>query len=752
MLSARMLLAGLVSMKLVICEKPKVAEKIAHAIGRGRADRKSLNGTPYYEVERDGEKIVVVSAVGHLYTLRQGKGDRGYPVFDIEWAPTYEVDKDSDYSKKYLETIEKLAPGADEYICACDFDVEGSLIGYNVIRFACGSEIGSRMKFSALTDSDLEDAYVERGKLDVENALAGEARHKLDWFYGINLSRALMAAIRTAGASYGQTMSIGRVQGPALAILAKKEAEIAAFVSTPYWEAHCKAKETLFGHTRGRFVKQEEAKAALANSKSPGTVAKVEKKEYQQAPPPPFDLTSLQVEAHRMFGFAPARTLEFAQTLYEASLISYPRTSSQKLSQKLNLKRVIESLAKNPAYEKSAKGLLAENRLTPMEGKKEDPAHPAIHPTGLRSGVGEKEGKLYDLITKRFLACFGKPAVREAQKVEIASGSEKYSTNGNRTVAQGWFEIYAPYVKLEETTLPQFSEGESVPLSDFAIDEKKTQPPKRYTAASIISELERLGLGTKATRAAVIETLFKRNYLEGTASIKTTPFGMAVYGLLFKVAPEILDEELTHQIEDQMDRIIDGENERKAIEEGKRVLLGILAKFDGKEREIGFALLSGLRQKESSDSLLGKCVKCGNDLRMIKSKAGKQFVGCIGYPQCTETYPLPQEAKIIPLGKACEKCGTPNIRVVRKARKTFEMCINPNCETKKNWGARPATVLQAKAAPKPAAVQPTPTQLPTSMQAAPPITLQPQSTAKADVKKKTARPARKRTVKKGEAK
>ncbi|MEM2137965.1 MAG: DNA topoisomerase I [Candidatus Anstonellaceae archaeon] len=691
-------------MKLVICEKPKVAEKIAYALGRGSTVKKALYGVPYYEVERDGQKLVVVSAVGHIYTLRQKDGERSYPVFDIEWAPSHEVEKGADYTKKYLEAIEKLAPGADEYICACDFDIEGSLIGYNVIRFLGDVSKGSRMKFSALTSGDLEEAFEERAALDIPNALAGEARHMLDWFYGINLSRALMGAMREAGAH--QVMSIGRVQGPALAILAKKEKEIASFVSTPYWELVCKAKETEFENSRGRFLKKDEAQAALAASKPEGVVQKIEKREYLQAPPVPFDLTTLQVEAYRALGVAPARTLELAQTLYENSLISYPRTSSQKLPAKLNLKKIISELAKTPAYAASAGGLLASNRIVPLEGKKDDPAHPAIHPTGLFRQLGEKEMKLYDLIAKRFLSCFGTPAKREAQKVEILSGSERYVAGGSRTVEPGWFAIYEPYVKLDEKSLPPFSEGEHVALSSFQVLEKKTQPPKRYTPASIVSELEKLGLGTKATRATIVETLFKRGYLDGT-SIKVTPFGLAVFDSLSKFAPEILDEELTRGIEEEMEKIADGENEKKAIEEGKAVLERILKKFDGKEKEVGLGLLSGLKVKELGDSLLGKCVKCGGDLRAIRSRMGKQFVGCSNYPKCTATYPLPQGAKIVPLGKACEKCGTPMIRVIRKARKTFEMCIDPACETKKSWArpAPPANPVQKQAAtPAPTAL------------------------------------------------
>ncbi|MCX8194566.1 MAG: DNA topoisomerase I [Candidatus Micrarchaeota archaeon] len=684
-------------MKLVICEKPKVAEKIAFAIGAGKATKKILHNVPYYEVERQGEKIAVVSAVGHLYTLRQAvsEEERQWPVFSVEWAPVYEVEKDADYAKNYLDAIKSLSKNADEFISACDFDIEGSLIGYNVIRFACGSNDGKRMKFSTLTPDELENAYIERGELDLPNALAGEARHILDWFYGINLSRALMSSIRSAGKH--QIMSIGRVQGPALAILARKEKEIGSFVPQPYWEVSCVAKGITLLHTHGRFAKREEAQKALASSAPQGTVQKIDRKEYLQPAPPPFDLTSLQVEAYRVFGFAPALTLELAQSLYEASMISYPRTSSQKLPPKLNLKKIIEAVSKIPPYAQLSSGLLAAGRTVPVEGKKEDPAHPAIHPTGIYRKMSEREMRLYDLIVRRFLSCFGEAAVREAQKVVVLSGTETYSAAGNRTVKQGWLDIYGPYVKLEEVSLPQFSEGEAVRLSSFKMQEKKTQPPKRYTPASLVSELERLGLGTKATRAVVVETLFKRGYAEG-ASIKVTPFGMAVYDALSKIAPEILDEKLTRNLEEEMEKIQDGENEKKAIEDGKRMLEKILSKFEGKEKDVGLDLLSGLKKKEMGDSLLGPCKKCGKgELRVIRSKLGKQFVGCSSYPECTATYPLPQNAKIKWLEKNCPSCSTPVIRVTRKGKKTFEMCLEPSCETKKGWSKNTADNGEKKA-------------------------------------------------------
>ncbi|VVB58713.1 Reverse gyrase [Candidatus Anstonella stagnisolia] len=673
-------------MQLIICEKPKVAQKVAAALSGGKFEQKRHAGVSYFLLNRNGKEIAIAPAVGHVYSLMQESKGHGYPVFDIKWVPAYEVDKGADYTKGYVESIEALARKADEFVCACDYDIEGSLIGFNVIRFACKSEKGKRMKFSALTEEDLIDAYEGMGELDYLNAYAGEARHMLDWFYGINLSRALMEAIRKSG-KY-QVMSIGRVQGPSLHILASREKEIVAFKPIPYWQLFALCKAVKFTHVKERFLKKEEASAALKASTNEGIVESVEAREYAQNPLPPFDLTDLQVEAYKQFSFAPAQTLQMAQTLYESSLISYPRTASQKLPEKLNLAKIINAIAKQGEYAKSAGELIAKKRFKPFEGKKEDPAHPAIHPTGQAGQMGEKEKKLYDLIVRRFLSCFAEAAKRESMKVVLDCNAQRYSVTGNRTVEQGWFAHYAPYVKLEETTLPSFVKGEKVHVDEFKMEEKKTQPPKRYTPASLISELEDRELGTKATRAVIVDTLFKRGYLSGSKSIGVTPFGMAVHDTLAKNAPEILDEELTRNIEKEMELITEGRVQKEtAVEDGKKILIKILEEFREKEKEIGLELAMGLRQKEVGGSLLGKCNKCKDgELRIIRSKAGNQFVGCSNYPTCTNTYSLPREAKIEALGRMCEKCGTPMVKVIRRAQRPFEMCLSMSCETKNDTG------------------------------------------------------------------
>ncbi len=677
-------------MQLIITEKPKVAEKMAMSLAEGPVLREKGKGqASYFIIRRHGIEIAIAPAVGHIYGLAE-KNKKGYtyPVFDIEWKPSYEADKGSDYTKGYVQTLEMLGKKADEVVVACDYDIEGSLIGYNALRYACkkGEKDAKRMKFSALTAGDLIDAYENREPLDTPNALAGETRHILDWYYGINLSRALMGAIKSAGKF--QVMSIGRVQGPALKLLADREKAIEAFVPSPYWELTCQIDAVEFKHERDRFDKKEEAEKALASSKpGPHSISSVDKKPFEQNPNPPFDLTSLQVEAYRQFKFAPTATLEMAQTLYEQSMISYPRTSSQKLPAKLNLQKIVQALAKQPEYAPLANQLIAAARFKPFEGKKEDPAHPAIHPTGQMGGIGDKERKLYDLIVKRFLACMAPPAARESARVKAKCGTEVYTTSGTRTVQPGWFDFYKPYVKLEDVTLPMWKEGQAVDAKAFTMTDKMTQPPKRLTPASVISELEDHDLGTKATRAVVVDTLFKRGYLTGKTSITVTPFGRTVCDTMGKYSPEILDEELTRGIEKEMEAIQDKTIEPGiVIEDGKKILTTILEKFKASQVAIGTDLSAALTGAREAAAQLGPCPLCGKELRKIHLRTGSQFVGCSGYPTCRQTYPLPQGALIEALGNTCEKCHTPRIKVIRKGRKPFDMCLSPTCETKKDWG------------------------------------------------------------------
>ncbi len=669
---------------LIISEKPSAGRKIAAALSGGKARTAGKGKVTYLEFHKDGKEVVVAASVGHVYGIKQKTPGSGYPVFDIHWTPLWEVDEGASYTKDYLSVLRNLCREADEVVNACDFDAEGSLIGKKIIEFNAPNAKHSRMKFSTLTAEKLQDAFANRGPLDLPQALAGEARHELDWLWGINVSRALMAAIKKAGIF--RVLSVGRVQGPALALLAEREKEITAFVSKPYWQLFAHLQGTLFEHVNGKFWEETRADESLARSSESGTVKAVESKKVRQRPPAPFDLTTLQMEAYRCFSFPPTLTLSLAQNLYEESLISYPRTSSQKLPAKLGLEKIIHALSKQPVHQESADFLIAQKRFVPVEGEKEDPAHPAIHPTGeMPSRLNAQQAKLYDLIAKRFLALFAPDAKKIRMNVVLTLGSEDYSAQGVHTVEAGWQDFYAPYSKTEEVALPELVQGQAVRVDKLEKVQKDTQPPKRYTPASIIKALETKELGTKATRANIVQTLFDRHYLEGK-SIQVTPLGMTVERALEKNVPEILKSDLTRRFEGEMEEIEKQKTTKeKVVHEGVDELRKLLDQFRSKEGDIGKELVSALRATQRQLSVLGPCIHCGKDLVIRKSQYGF-FVGCSGYPACRTLYPLPKEAQVKPLGKACDTCKTPQVSVFRKGKRTFQMCLDPKCPTKASWG------------------------------------------------------------------
>ena len=219
---------------LILTEKPQAAEKMANALGK---PRKHFDlGVPYYELEKDNKKIIVACAVGHLFTLTSK--EKGFPIFNIEWQPNWKVRK-KDWSRKYYKLLEKLSKNASEFILSTDYDIEGEVIGWNVLRFICKQKDAKRMKFSTLTNEELNNSYKNlMPTIDWGQAIAGETRHFLDWMYGINLSRALMSAIQKAGKF--KIMSIGRVQGPALNLIVKKELEIKNFKPQTYFQVYIK--------------------------------------------------------------------------------------------------------------------------------------------------------------------------------------------------------------------------------------------------------------------------------------------------------------------------------------------------------------------------------------------------------------------------------------------------------------------------------------------------------------------------------
>lgn len=677
------------SYELIISEKPNAAKKIAEALSDSKVIKETKNGVSYYKLSHNKKDIIVGCAVGHLYTVAEKEKSFKYPSYDLHWVASGDVDKNASFSKKYLNVLKKLAKDANSFTVACDYDIEGEVIGLNVVRFACKQKDAHRMKFSTLTKDDLITAYRNKEKtLDWGQGLAGETRHFLDWLYGINLSRALMLSIKAAGGF--KVLSSGRVQGPALKIIVDKEKEIKAFVPVPYWqlELHSDKKkvEIISLHKEDKFWDKKVAEKIFKKcTGEDATVTAIKAKEFKQKPPTPFDLGSLQTESYKLFGYAPKRTLQMAQNLYLAGVTSYPRTSSQKLPKELGYKKILSALAKQDAYKKQTSFLLGLNSLKPNEGKKNDPAHPAIYPTGhLPKGITDQEKKVYDLVVKRFFAVFGEDAIRETVTATLTIKEEDFTTKGTTTKKKGWHDLYAPYVKLKEVTLPELKEKEVLKTKSLEFLEKETTPPKRYTPSSIINELEKRGLGTKATRADIVEALYKRGYVH-EKSIEATELGIKTATTLEKYCPDILDEHLTREFEKEMEQIRSKKvTPEKILDMAHKALDKILGKFKKQEKIIGEELLVAERERRDEEATMGKCPKCDKGMLKVlySRKTKKKFIGCTNYPDCKTAVPLPQHAQFHHTDKVCEHDGFPIIQI--KQKRTQLVCLNFNCPGKQH--------------------------------------------------------------------
>jgi len=668
---------------LIVTEKPKVAERIANSIGN--ANKKNKNGVAYYQID----DIFVVPAVGHLFGLKE-KHFKGwnYPVFEIDWVPSHTLGKNSQFTKKYLSNISELSKKCDTFINACDYDIEGEVIGYNVIKYGCNvdpfSKNVKRMKYSTLTKDSIVKAYNHLDMMERGMAEAGITRHFLDWYWGINLSRALSNSARVAKKYV--TLSIGRVQGPTLKILTAREKSIRAFNPEKYWqvELDCIKEKNIFKslHINDKFSDIIEATKVKETCGPKAVVLKVESRKHSQNPPFPFDLTTLQTEAYRHHGIDPRTTLNLAQDLYTTALISYPRTSSQQIPDDIDCRTIISKIKNQIEYEKECGILLGKKELKPANGKKTDPAHPAIHPTGetpLKLDGTHK--KIYDLVVRRFFSTFGEKAIRQTMKVTLDNNGEQFISKGTITVEKGWHNLYQKYAKFEEIELPLLEKNEIVDVKDILIHEKETQPPKRYTPASIIREMEKRNIGTKSTRSQIVDILFRRGYVNGKA-LEVSDLGINVVDTLEKYCPEVLSESLTRKFEDDMNLIREGKlTYEKVIKDGENAIKKISSDFKKNEKQIGESLGKSIADARKQANSLGNCLECDGDLVLRNSKFGGFFIGCNKYPKCRCTLPLPKG--LIKKTDTCKICEYAIVTVINKGKRPWKFCVNPNCESRK---------------------------------------------------------------------
>ncbi len=674
---------------MIISEKPSAAKKIALALdATGTPQEVKKRGVSYYECTRNGDTLIIVYAIGHLFELRQTEKGWTYPRLETGWVPKHEVVKKAAHTKPIINLIKRLSKDIDKFIVATDYDIEGSLIGYLVLMYACKTnpENAQRMVFSSLTKKELEDAYSGvMDTLDFPLIFSGYVRHEIDWLYGINLTRALTLSIKKV-TDWFKIVSTGRVQGPTLSFVAQRDIEINVFVPIPYWNIVTTGiyenQEIGLEFGSGRVVIKADAdKSVLELQGQDGIVEEVKRKKNTQAPPPPFNLSGLQSECYRHFGYKPSRTLVLAQALYLDALISYPRTNSQKLPKTVDVKSILNDIGVRRQYKPIVKIIIDKGNLVPVEGKANDPAHPAIHPTGSKPTrkLTPSEKNVYDLIIRRFLTLFGDSAIKESLRINVKSGNHYLFARGLRILSPGWMEFYGKYVTQNEKILPSMKEGETVHLQQVFADEKKSLPPNHYNPSSLLKALEKENLGTKATRAGIVDSVRSRGYTLNNRFEMST-LGYAIFETLEKYLPEMLQPELTRKLEIKMEEIRQGERKREdVLDDAKGDLLEILQAFKSQEETIGQALVGGLQRYWKESQVVGSCPKCKEGmLKIIRShKTGKRFVGCSDYKEggCDQTFPLPQKGTISPMDTVCPHCGHYMINVVSR-RREWETCIN----------------------------------------------------------------------------
>jgi DNA topoisomerase III len=660
---------------LVIAEKPSVGRDLAAALPGTFAKN---------DAYLESDKYVVTWAVGHLVELAQPEDYderlKKWRMADLPIVPDdFRLKPRDAKSKKQLTAIRKLLerPDVDRIVNACDAGREGELIFAYIYESTGAKKPVDRLWISSMTKQAIREGFerLRPGEQLAPLEAAARSRSEADWLVGMNATRA--ATIR-GRAWVGGVVSLGRVQTPTLAMIVKREREIQAFVPEPYWlvraafempdggsatferidrsvQTDGRAKParpddgTASGAYDGLWFEGEETRikeAARAEgivervSGEDGEVESAERKEQSERAPLLYDLTSLQRDANRRFGFSARRTLQAAQSLYEGKkAITYPRTSSRYLSGDLvpQLKPTAETLLPIPDYADAARYVLGLQQL-PLARVVNDARvddHHAIIPTDVEHDVTEftpDERRVFDLVARRFLAVFHPPARYARTTIVTVVEGERFRTRGKVTLEAGWRRVYGVQSDEERKAQDEEGEGEGIELPELrqgqkvrcvtaASEAKETKPPPRYTEATLLSAMETAGklvddeelreamkergLGTPATRAETIETLIRREYVERVGKdLQATPKGLQVITML--EAHPLTSPELTGGWEKRLADIEHGSGNRgefmKEIEGFTRSTVEQIAALD--------------REKLRPERVeLGPCPRCGETIR-----------------------------------------------------------------------------------------------------------------------------------------
>ena len=715
-------------MRLIITEKNSSAKKIADILGAGTATDGANYKVPFYAWS-DGEgEHMTVGLKGHVMSPTFPPGLENWQKTDLHELIDAELTTEPT-DKNVVKAIRKLAKDASEIVIATDYDREGELIGLEALQqvVEANPAIASsalaerppvkRARYSALTKDEIERAFSELDDLSYDLAYAGAARQDIDLIWGATLTRAVSLATRRFGSNF---LSVGRVQSPTLGLVVERELERRAHVPKPYWEVFARFEhpEGAFEahHATDKFWAEAEAEAALAATHSPGVVKDVTARRSSRKPPTPLNTTAFTTDASNRLGITPAAAMRYAEDLYMDGFISYPRTDNTVYPRSLPVRELVAQMVRIPEFEAGA-FLLEQGELKPTRGKKETTDHPPIHPTqGVHPGAldGAKR-RVYELVVRRFLATFAPPMVVESTRADIEAGSETYFVRGSVVVDPGFARIYT-YARSSDDEIPKLEQGQELALAgDPWSVGKETQPPPRIGQGKLIELMEERGLGTKATRADIIQKLYDRGYVYNNPP-EPSETGIAMYKAFREHVPRMATPEMTAELERDMDEIAAGRiSKEEVLRVSREMLHGTTTDMEGRREDLAKVIWAGMDE----DKFLGPCRVCEeagrkhedgapNRLRVIDLKGGKRFWGCEGYDRddpeaahsCRNSGPLPGRGyELWRLEERCSVCEqTPRLTVKGFRGRPWKLCLNDDCPTMVEMREKRAERQAARAA------------------------------------------------------
>lgn len=566
-------------MKTIIAEKPSVSREIARIVGATKPEEGYMHGNGYY----------VTWAFGHLVqpALPEGYGIKGFRRDNLPVIPEAftlvprQVRTEKGYKAdsgvmKQIKVITRLFNDSERIIVATDAGREGELIFRYLYHYINCTVPFDRLWISSLTDKAIREglANLEDGSRYDNLYLAAKSRSEADWLVGINGTQAL-----TVAAGQG-TYSVGRVQTPTLAMVCSRFWENKRFVPEDVFQVHFSAQGTeagsvvRFSSVKKWNVKPEAAEAYnLLKNCTEATLLSVERKETVQEPPLLYDLTTLQKEANAKHGFTAEQTLAIAQKLYESKLITYPRTGSRYIPEDVfaGIPVLLKGLKNHPKWEVHAARMKELSRRSVNGAKVTD--HHALLPTGVKPLLfAKEETTLYDMIVGRMLEAFMPPCIKDVTAVKAGCGGIEFSTKGSVVKQTGWRSVYRE--EKEETVIPAWNEGDTLLVRGCSLTEGKTKPKPFHTEATLLAAMETAGkeiedetmrqamkdcgIGTPATRAAIIETLLRREYIVRSKKILVpTEKGLALYSIVKGM--DIANVEMTGEWEATLAKIERGE-------------------------------------------------------------------------------------------------------------------------------------------------------------------------------------------------